>query len=554
MPWVASGTGWQTDNIVYNPTTFNEYRITTATTGTLTLGTVAPTHTSGTVNDGLVNLQYIGPCRRSPIFYDGAGAQNRTIASRWEGGFGAYMVASPPLLSTNYVAGNRSIGSLFEVDVKAGVTNPLSKPDIDENCFANTSGSYADNEIVSYRRAKFHTIEYTNLHKKAIESANGTTVPGFDHTDFNGAVPLKSTPTGSIEILYDGLHFKTPTAHTISLVLNTNTSKRFEFNYSIGQSTANAGMLRVRLYDSSKTYFTDLTTNFRAWGALLATNALYYSHSAPTSGRAAIAVNPEVSWTRVFIQGETTSKAIITGFTLTAKNTDLSKTPIDLVTIENSLPLNPNLRYSNGTPIAGVFLTTNEQIINLDTTTGQPLYWTVTVPGYLAKAWVANTAYIVGNLVSNSGTVYRCILDHTASISFAADSTNWVSLGTSAILTAKLPDIATSYIDGISQTKFIASDFSGTKTASTTISGQSEPIVTGVSVIRVENQDTTKYTNIGLGSSATEAEYNASLGTSGVNKFTVAPLTIDDISMVGYKYYAWLGITGTTIVKITQGK
>lgn len=100
---------------------------------------------------------------------------------------------------------------------------------------------------------------------------------------------------------------------------------------------------------------------------------------------------------------------------------------------------------------------------------------------------------------------------------------------------------------------FTPSIYSGIKSASTNVSGQSEAIATGASLIQVANKDATNSVYIGFGMSASSAEAACSSGVAGVNRFLLLADSIM-LQFIGeYTYYAWLGVGGTVSVRITQG-
>ena len=100
---------------------------------------------------------------------------------------------------------------------------------------------------------------------------------------------------------------------------------------------------------------------------------------------------------------------------------------------------------------------------------------------------------------------------------------------------------------------FTPSIFSGAKSATTTVTGQSETVAAGAKLLQAVNKDATNSAYIGFGMSNAEAEAACSTGTAGVDKF----LLLADSTMLqfigGYSHYAWLGVGGTVSMRITQG-
>lgn len=100
---------------------------------------------------------------------------------------------------------------------------------------------------------------------------------------------------------------------------------------------------------------------------------------------------------------------------------------------------------------------------------------------------------------------------------------------------------------------FTPSIYSGLKSATTTVTGQSEAIATGATKLQVINKDATNGAYIGLGSSASAAETACSSGVAGQTKFLLLAEGQAMIPLTGYSHYAWLGVGGTVSLRVTQG-
>lgn len=106
---------------------------------------------------------------------------------------------------------------------------------------------------------------------------------------------------------------------------------------------------------------------------------------------------------------------------------------------------------------------------------------------------------------------------------------------------------------GITNGLFTPSIYSGVKSATTIVSGQSEAIATGATKFQAVNGDASNSVIIGLGLTAAEAEANCSAGTAGVNSFIVlAGGTLTQL-LQDYKYIAWLGVGGTVSTRVVLG-
>jgi hypothetical protein len=448
----------------------------------MTAGSTFPTHTTGqAVDNNGINWEYVGPCRSAAMFYDGAGGRNRVIAARYEGGFGPFLIGRDIVTSNG--TGARTTGNLIEVTQReAGTRWQLSE--LDEACWDNSVAASAENELMTFNKNSKSFITFDNLHKKAITSSSGTTVPGFEHTTNTGNT-VANYSTG-IDILADGLQLKLNT-DSISLLLNSQATKRFAISYNTVRDSNN-GRIRLRCLDIDKNFFADLNTASvaRAWMSGASATANEITLPGPNTQKRYFALHEDTKYTKVFFQGEVTEKlwqpstsyvatnrvyvngvyyscntthtssaSFATDISLWNVTTRLAKTIIsaisicpinsviqqsasclsdELVEICNRKNLDPHKRYSYGTPIVGFFESAGEYIQNLNTTTGQPVGWYVKTEGVLANAWVTGTLYVIGSLVQNAGTNYRCIVEHQASAAFATDSANWVSIGTPAVL------------------------------------------------------------------------------------------------------------------------
>lgn len=107
--------------------------------------------------------------------------------------------------------------------------------------------------------------------------------------------------------------------------------------------------------------------------------------------------------------------------------------------------------------------------------------------------------------------------------------------------------------DNLTTTTFTPSIYSGTKSATTTVTGQSEAIATGATKIQIANKDATNGLYIGFGNSSAAAEAACSSGTAGVNRFLILADAVSLQLTKDYTHYAWLGIGGTVSARITQG-
>ncbi len=586
---ISSGLSIQYLERYYNPTTRLEYKV-TSNTASMTAGSTFPTHTSGTVADNNgINWEYVGPCRGAAVFHDGAGGRNRIIAARYEGGFGPFMIGRDVVTSS--VAGARTTGNLYEVTQReAGTRWALSE--LDETCWNNSVSASAENELMTYNKNSKAFVTLDNLHKRAITSSAGTTVPGFEHSSNTGNTPdYYST---AIDILADGLQIKASN-NSISLLLNTQATKRFAISYNTVRGN-NAGRIRLRCLDIDKGFFVDLNTApvARAWMSGASATANEISLPGPNSQKRYFAVHEDTKYTKVFFQGELTeqiwqpstsyvinssrvfvggvyylcnvshtssaafatdiskwnvvsqiTKTIISAITLCPINTVIQQNTSclsdEIVEICNRKNIDFTKRYSYGTPLVGFFESAGEYIQNLNQSTGQPLGWYVTTEGVLAKSWAVSALYVIGSLVNNSGTIYRCITEHISSATFVTDAAYWVSIGSPAVLTQDI------------RPGFTPSILSSQVNSTTTVTGQSEQIGVGTTKLHVINMSTVNSSYVGLGTTLENAELACSTGTAGITKFILPPNTQAFINLYANTFFAWQNLAGTSTLQITQG-
>ena len=95
---------------------------------------------------------------------------------------------------------------------------------------------------------------------------------------------------------------------------------------------------------------------------------------------------------------------------------------------------------------------------------------------------------------------------------------------------------------------FTPSSYSAIKSATTTVTGQSEALATDVVSLMVTNLDGTNYGLVAFGTDASDAETNVASGVA-IEAGTTQFIGVPDLAT----HYAWLGDTGTVSLNITQG-
>ena len=111
------------------------------------------------------------------------------------------------------------------------------------------------------------------------------------------------------------------------------------------------------------------------------------------------------------------------------------------------------------------------------------------------------------------------------------------------------------YINNAQRTKDVAftpSSYTGNVSATTTVTGQSAALATGVKKgagqVRIRNLDATNYGLVAFGTSASDAESNASTGVA-IEAGAVEIIGVPSAAT----HVAYLGDTGTVVLNITQG-
>lgn len=95
---------------------------------------------------------------------------------------------------------------------------------------------------------------------------------------------------------------------------------------------------------------------------------------------------------------------------------------------------------------------------------------------------------------------------------------------------------------------FTPSAYSAVKSATTTVTGQSQALASGTALLKVSNLDGTNYALVAFGTSASNAETNAANGVAIIPGTTEYLRTPEEAT-----HYAWLGDTGTVSLSITEG-
>jgi len=90
--------------------------------------------------------------------------------------------------------------------------------------------------------------------------------------------------------------------------------------------------------------------------------------------------------------------------------------------------------------------------------------------------------------------------------------------------------------------------YTGNKTATTTVAGQSVAVADGATLVRVRNLDASNYVLVAFGADASTAQTNAANGVA------IGPGSAEVLGVpAGAAYFAYLGDTASCEINITQG-
>jgi hypothetical protein len=416
-------------------------------TGTGVVATV-PTHTSGTVTDANgVAFEYVGPFFRVPIVYDESGSYNRCTGARWESGDGPFV----------WVKSSSVVVKDNEHDVYTRGGNPRDYPMVDFVTGRTSNIGYSESTRVRiYSQPDTTSTVLNNLHKRFIRSATGTCIKGcFWHRE-GGANQNVQFCTGNAKLLresvyYDSLteaqwtwfgflvdltHYKgiTVAAHEQgnvdfgSLYLSFFDEKFNRIAIS-GTSDVSVGLGSWTFYDAGDAFqFIDLFGSVRK----IAANAKYAFIGQGYNGFESTGISIYPTWDGLTFEGFDSGVRHHSPFMPVAV-----RTPYEADS-------NSGDRFSHGTPLVGYFESVGERIQNINTASGQPMFWLVKTSGILAPAWTSSTASIrKDELRSNAGNVYYANTAGTSGTTAPTGTTTsndgsivWTYLGPVAVLQA----------------------------------------------------------------------------------------------------------------------
>lgn len=199
----------------------------------------------------------------------------------------------------------------------------------------------------------------------------------------------------------------------------------------------------------------------------------------------------------------------------------------------------------------------SSKISHLVSTTGEHSHLTVEYPDFasvpadfVGEARIANANYQAHiSATLKNGVITRTTKGYSDSIA-DRPSASLLGNGTWQIGNSIYTSDGIKYGNPISVKKYVPSSYVAIKSASTTVTGQSEKIASGVNFIYVKNLDATNTVKIGFGTDYTTAEAAAAASTD----IAVPFLEFNFPVPVGMTHYSWLGVGGTVSAIIGMGE
>lgn len=404
-------------------------------------GTVAtvPTHTSGSVTDGNgVTFTYVGPYRRVPVWFDGAGNFNIFYGCRWESGYGGFCLVSQAATTTSCRITDN------EMQVYTPDTNAKAYPVIDSFTDITANNPTYLNKVSFYGQNDPPRNAITNIHMRAIGSSGNLCVKGmFFRNTFTDAIAQYKSGTFAL--------CKNSLWSNVGMMLAWAADIEQAGALTISHRNAGVDKGRAYLWLSTNKFValpvSSVTTTAYGASSWNNTQFAYYRwlNNSDTDKSAVIKRNPTSS-----------AKYVICGYASDSEISDVyaegvlngnptSEAPRSIKLLTPYEPdSNLGNRFAYGTPDVGYFLSTGEYISNINTATSQPLGWTVKTAGILAPAWVTATAVRKGELrLSDTNKIYAAQAAGTTGATAPTGTTTssdgtvtWEYLGTEAVLIA----------------------------------------------------------------------------------------------------------------------
>lgn len=421
-----------------------EYIATATTTGP----TPIASHTSGTVS----SLKYVGHYFRCPVFHeDGCGQQNLFKNCRWESGDGPFAMVQQSLDLNVYVSNN-------EYGVQIADQNARAFPPVD----LHTHASYS---TINPCKFGFHTFNESpveqflvdDLDLRYISSSTGVCVQGVHWLGTGGStVPTQyishsaasSPPYQDVQLvrLCDGWIVNNASSSPGVFVDATKNYTRFEaVRFAEGARTNAGGELLLAIFDStfariqpSASTSTNIVTNGQSYDA---TNKIWTFSNDTMQFANGSDANLAYYHVGLYYASQAQSRSLLIIPQSNGKN---SYSKLSVFTAFESTAAKGQ-RFSYETPKSGVFKRVGEIITNLNTASGQPMFWVVKTAGRLAPPWGTSEGVYLNELrradtnriyaANSTATTHASGSGPTGTGSAASDGTmTWRYLSQEAVL------------------------------------------------------------------------------------------------------------------------
>lgn len=339
-----------------------------------------------------------GSTYRTPVFYNNAGLRNAIREARIETGRSAIVRIASDVFA---VAGNRFDGAILGGTFTKNVDSA--------NAGKAYDNSFTDLAVAQpHQQPQWHSGD---LVKKTWPSASTQiSIKGIVWGIQTNAT-LAYTQSGRVAKDYI---IVADSARGLGVQIDTTYYKQFTIRKDVRASRG--GRVTFVAFDSTGTILTDAsgahpyvvsnsvltaTSGANTWGGQK------YATSSDGESPIHVTVGSDVATLRVFFTGGT-AFLHIRSFSIYALATESNPKPLRVFT---GLSQNDDTFYSTGVPgtnLGGHFVARGERIMNAAAASGQPSGWVCTAEGWLAKAWVLSTAYVIGDLVTNdTGKTYE---------------------------------------------------------------------------------------------------------------------------------------------------
>lgn len=380
------------------------------------------------INSGYTNHnsnKWYGPCfqpgnglagnERIPIFFDGVGSSNFIHDARYESGRGPAMRLDGPAgdgsSSDTVVAGN-----IFGCQVFAAAGGA---PEL----IADENGSARLNFALDLSKPQMamDSYKWTEAHK-LVKSASSTAtgvLGGLFLTD-SSTVPVRSiTNTTNLLVLKDSVQLKSTRGIGFFVECEGNDS----FSFMVFAKAGYLGRFAIRVYDqnfSALTYDAGLgpdvilgySARYNYWSAGTFSGSYYATNDGQ---QADFRVSSRVKYVQfIAVPGGSSALRLMA---IGVRRLNQSENPLFVFNNLQDSSLN---HYASELPSNGVngIYGRGDLALRDAAASGGISYYQCTTGGRLAPAWIASTAYVVGDLVKNDTTrIYECVTAGTSASS-----------------------------------------------------------------------------------------------------------------------------------------